>query len=199
MKKQKRNWTKDNKGFSLIELIIAIAIIAILTAMFSGLYLKYVEKARITKQEDSAKKLYDAASAAITEFVIEENDLGLNFSSVTPLYNDPVTGRTCGRITNDMLYTVANGGTLASQPVESQISLHIVENMGNNIDFSNMNPIGTVCNFSDNCVRIIIVFDDNGIFRLGYGQGKYLTTVADGEVDTEKWTSANQAKFSNPN
>ena len=37
---------KDNKGFSLVELIIVVAIVAILVGLLAPQYLKYVEKSR---------------------------------------------------------------------------------------------------------------------------------------------------------
>jgi type IV pilus assembly protein PilA len=36
----------DNKGFTLVELIIVIAIIAVLAAVLAPQYIKYVEKSR---------------------------------------------------------------------------------------------------------------------------------------------------------
>ena len=38
----------NNKGFSLVELIIVIAIMAILVGVLAPQYLKYVEKSRVS-------------------------------------------------------------------------------------------------------------------------------------------------------
>lgn len=48
---------KRNKGFSLIELIIVIAIIAILTAVITPSFIKYFERARKTRDLNSAKTI----------------------------------------------------------------------------------------------------------------------------------------------
>lgn len=48
---------KDNKGFSLVELIIVIAIMAILIVVVAPQYLKYVEKSRISVDQDNAGEI----------------------------------------------------------------------------------------------------------------------------------------------
>ena len=42
---------KDNKGFSLVELIIVITIMAVLTAIMAPQFLKYVERSRVARDE----------------------------------------------------------------------------------------------------------------------------------------------------
>lgn len=49
-----------NKGFSLIELIIVVAIMAVLIGVLAPQYIKYVEKSRASVDEDTADTLLSA-------------------------------------------------------------------------------------------------------------------------------------------
>ena len=57
----------DHKGFSLIELIIAVAIMAILIAVLAPLYLKYVEKSRNATDLQNARAVVSAIEIYATD------------------------------------------------------------------------------------------------------------------------------------
>lgn len=50
----------NNKGFSLVELIIVIAIMVILIAVLAPQYLRYVEKARVSSDQNTVVEYIDA-------------------------------------------------------------------------------------------------------------------------------------------
>lgn len=50
----------DNKGFSLVELIIVIAIMVVLIAVLAPQYLKYVEKSRVASDQTTIVNYIDA-------------------------------------------------------------------------------------------------------------------------------------------
>lgn len=57
----------NNKGFSLVELIIVIAIMAVLVGVLAPQYLKYVSNSKVSTDITNAGNLNTAFSAAIAD------------------------------------------------------------------------------------------------------------------------------------
>lgn len=57
----------NNKGFSLVELIIVIAIMAILVGVLAPQYIKYVEKSRVSADKDLLDSIYNAITTAASD------------------------------------------------------------------------------------------------------------------------------------
>ncbi|MCR5507393.1 MAG: prepilin-type N-terminal cleavage/methylation domain-containing protein [Lachnospiraceae bacterium] len=62
---------QSNAGFSMVELIIVIAIMAILIAILAPQYIRYVEKSRITSDNDLIANVHDVIAMAIADENIE--------------------------------------------------------------------------------------------------------------------------------
>lgn len=58
---------KNKKGFSLVELIVVIAIMAVLVGVLAPQLMKYVEKSRIQKDESAAAEYVGAVEKALAD------------------------------------------------------------------------------------------------------------------------------------
>ena len=97
-----KNKKKDNKGFTLVELVIVIAILAILVGLLAPQYTKYVEKSR--KAADASNM--DEMVKVIKVFAADPaNDLPAD----TYIITIGTTGTTCPKATG----TAQNGNTPA--------------------------------------------------------------------------------------
>lgn len=81
---------KKNGGFSLVELIIVIAIMAVMIGLLAPQYVKYVEKSRKAKDDKLASELLELANVIASDedyfSMINENDY-IKFDS-TGIYSN---------------------------------------------------------------------------------------------------------------
>lgn len=73
MKKELKNTKKkNNKGFSLVELIVVIAIMAVLMAVLAPTMLRYVEKSRIQKDRSAVSEVINAVNNALADETVND-------------------------------------------------------------------------------------------------------------------------------
>lgn len=109
----------NNKGFSLVELIIVIAIMVILIAVLAPTYLRYVERGRNSRDIQNATSIADAVQVyasdpqAPTAFVADATGTTIAFSNGA----DPViNGANADSVRNALINSGLADGTMANPP-----------------------------------------------------------------------------------
>ncbi len=87
MKREQKSLT--NKGFSLVELIIVVAIMAVLIGVLAPQYLRYVEKTRLQRDNSSIAEV-----ANVIKMASAEEAVITQLASGTVTYNFGATGMT---------------------------------------------------------------------------------------------------------
>lgn len=109
MLKWLNNKKKDNKGFSLVELIIVVAIMAILVGLLAPQYIKYVEKSRKSADANNINEIVNALQVYAAD---PENELPADTYTITvPLASNSKTTVTAT--------TVAANGTAATNGIKA--------------------------------------------------------------------------------
>lgn len=141
----------NNKGFSLVELIIVIAIMVVLIAVLAPQYLKYVEKSRVASDQTTIVNYIDAMQviAADPDITLDQTkkytlESAANSNKVEPKGELPTVLEDEGMLDS----TAAAGSTLQSTAYKTaaiNIALeyntskkvwNVVEKSGSGVDVS---------------------------------------------------------------
>ena len=98
---------KSNKGFSLVELIIVIAIMAILAAAIAPALIRYINKARRADDLTAAGEIVSAANTAMTNEAANDE--------VMALVGTTTTGVQIAAINNTSVTASTTGGSFAAE------------------------------------------------------------------------------------
>ena len=98
------NKKKNNKGFTLVELVIVIAILAILVGLLAPQYTKYVEKSRKSADANNLEEIVKAFKTAVSDpdYVIQEGNYQIVMKTTgTTITFTATAGTQAGTTTND--------------------------------------------------------------------------------------------------
>lgn len=126
---------KNNKGFSLVELIIVIAIMAILVGVMAPQLIKYIEKSKVSSDTQAADSIHTAVLTAMMDpEVVNDKSYNAEFSG----YNNTATSATALKVNAGANKPIASaageilGGSFVTDSLKStnaaDISFKIVGN-----------------------------------------------------------------------
>ena len=131
---------KNNKGFSLVELIIVIAIMAVLVGVLAPTYLQYVEKSKKSNDVSTVDSVINALEIAAI-------DPEVNSEAWTSITVEIGTG----------------GMTVTAKPNTAKIATAFTDIAGTDVKFKS-SKWG-----SNQNVQIIATNESNGKIKLSYG------------------------------
>ena len=114
MFKKKQNSTKSS-GFTLVELIVVVAMMIALTGVFAPALIKYVEESRADKDSAHMQELVDAVELAMTDQKVYEDLLACALESNFSCYSD---GTASNVDTNKVLVYNAGDDETVVEPID---------------------------------------------------------------------------------
>lgn len=191
---------KNKKGFTLIELIVVIAIIGIVASILVPSLFSYIRKAKEKEIIGDVKSIVDTGSASLGNAYAS-----LDFASGL---NNTYNGKKCGIVTSYDLRKAQLKDPAGDNPIDYAIAQEIVGTIvpnGKHFDFSGYKggkydmrgkSLDAYMASNPDCSGFVLIYDDDaGIVRLEYSLGNYIC-IYDGSYTVYRDDEAG-AKFSN--
>lgn len=175
-----RKIREDNRGFSLVELIVVIAIMAILAAALAPALIKWIEKSKIEKIKANAETMYKAMNLAVIDFFINNKvtdpstgDVHLGLEGNVASYTCPELGIEVGRCTSYTVSRVMNGQISQQDSVETttafdaNLAILFTENVDQNEKWTAVSPSGqSISSLSKDKNYLQILYTQDGVIMV---------------------------------
>lgn len=194
----------NNKGVSLLELIVAIAIMAVLVGVIAPMMIKYVERAKQVRVEKEASEFMKAAQVAYIEVSTigkapKEDSVKNKTQEASPYYKN---GTSYGNLTN---WTVHNGvvATASNAPFAEEFFASLGITIGKawksgkssipiSVNQPKVNPAGSL---TKECI-FQIFYDKYGNMVVEYSREGYFVRMENSHmVESVKIKSASEKHF----
>lgn len=190
----------NEKGFSLVELIIVIAIMAILGGLLAPAVFKYIEKSKKAALEDMAKTIFSSTNVAIADFYSENLPSGgssvhLGVEQGANRFRDQATGEIVGCVTTWSIGRVSQNISLSASQGDTELVELIVDILGKGSNWSSVNPSGQDANYNDGKYYVQITFNEDGIRTVEICRNKYYTIYDGNEFHTYRYGNDGVIKF----
>lgn len=113
---------KNNKGFSLVELIVVIAVMAVLVGVLAPAYLRYVDKAKLQKDVSAVAEVVESIKMAAAEEDVSEE---ITAAGITVTLNSDDAGKidvpnTADDLSEEIKATVGDKVVFTSTALKSE-------------------------------------------------------------------------------
>lgn len=139
------NTKRNNKGFSLVELIVVIAVMAVLVGVLAPAYLRYVDKAKLQKDVSAVAEVVEAIKIAAAEEDVSD-EIVTKVASGTQTY-------TTVKIAANGAITTTGIVTKAGTDIDNDLLDEIKSTVGESINLSSSAMTGTGAEVSINVYK----------------------------------------------
>ncbi len=137
----------NNKGFSLVELIVVIAIMAVLVGVLAPQFLRYVERSRLQKDNQAIGEIANAAKSALAQENVNDEvgvtTITYSYSASIPGFDiNAPTGSTSNLFKSEMTSTVGTQVKINSKSYKSPSNVRIeINNSASGVSVNAINYI----------------------------------------------------------